>query len=202
MRFKLVHASRRAYVRGTLLCTLAAVGCGSPTDGGSVPGSDSLGESQTPVVYGNDNRTDVYAHPNATLRALAQQSTVALMQPGRLNTSNPNNVIFNANTLGVSLNLCSTERFLRRYALRLQLLPDERHHAADRHHRGHLLLPVHRRAPAGDGERKVPGLRHRPAGSGGHSALHARAHPGVEQRAAPEPAGVGHRFGQQHPLQD
>jgi hypothetical protein len=112
MRFMLFHAPRRAGVLGTLLCTLTAVGCGAPTEGGSVPDSDSLGESQAPVVYGTDNRTDVYAHANATLRARAQQSTVALMQSAMLNTTNPYNVTFNAYTLGAAQTLCTTERFL------------------------------------------------------------------------------------------
>jgi V8-like Glu-specific endopeptidase len=64
------------------------------------------------VVYGTDNRQDVFAHPNATLRARAQQSTVALMRPSSLNTSNPNNVTFNSSTLQSAFNLCPTERFL------------------------------------------------------------------------------------------
>ncbi|HWN69422.1 MAG TPA: serine protease, partial [Haliangium sp.] len=64
------------------------------------------------VVYGTDNRQDVFAHPNATLRARAQQSTVALMRPSSINTSNPNNVTFSSSTLQSAFNLCSTERFL------------------------------------------------------------------------------------------
>ena len=69
-------------------------------------------ESTREVVYGVDNRTDVFAHANATLRARAQQSTVALMRPSALNTSNPNNVTFNSPTLQSAQNLCSSERFL------------------------------------------------------------------------------------------
>ncbi len=93
---------------GAVLCTLAATGCGSPADSGV---EDSLSESQAPVVYGTDNRTDVYAHADVTLRTRAQQSTVALMKPAMLNTSNPNSVTFNAYTLGQLENLCGTERF-------------------------------------------------------------------------------------------
>jgi V8-like Glu-specific endopeptidase len=63
------------------------------------------------VVYGADNRLDVFAHPSATLVARAQQSTVALMQHSAINTSNPSNITFNAPTLGVKENLCITERF-------------------------------------------------------------------------------------------
>jgi hypothetical protein len=105
-----VPGSARAL--GTLLCTLAAVSCGPLEEGSALPALEDLGKSKDPVVYGTDNRTDVYAHGDATLRARAQQSTVALMNPGDFNTSNPNNVTFNASTLQSAFNLCSTERFL------------------------------------------------------------------------------------------
>jgi V8-like Glu-specific endopeptidase len=76
------------------------------------PDASEYGTIVDEVVYGTDNRQDVFAHPDATLRARAQQATVALMRPSALNTSNPNNVTFNASTLQASQNLCSTERFL------------------------------------------------------------------------------------------
>ncbi len=73
--------------------------------------SEDPGEIESNVVYGTDNRQDVYAHPSATLRARAQQSTVALMNRYDVNTSNPNNVTFSSQTLGAAQQLCSTERF-------------------------------------------------------------------------------------------
>ncbi|KFE62680.1 trypsin domain protein [Hyalangium minutum] len=73
---------------------------------------EPVGESQKPVVYGTDNRTDVYAHTDVTLRARAQQSTVALMRPSAINTSSPNNVTFSASTLQSAFNLCTNQRFL------------------------------------------------------------------------------------------
>ncbi len=101
----------RARALGSLFVALAAVGCGLEEEGAS-PDQDSLGETQSKVVYGTDNRTDVYAHADATLRARAQQATVALMSPSSINTSNPNNVTFNSSTLQSSYNLCSDQRFL------------------------------------------------------------------------------------------
>ncbi|HYI03213.1 serine protease [Hyalangium sp.] len=95
----------------TLLCTLAAVSCGPLEEGGALLDPDSLGKSKDPVVYGTDNRTDVYAHADATLRARAQQATVALMNPSDFNATNPSNVTFNAQNLGTAYNLCATERF-------------------------------------------------------------------------------------------
>jgi V8-like Glu-specific endopeptidase len=112
MRIPRSSAPRRARVLGPLLCTLAAISCGPLEEGTALPAAEPLGESQAPVVYGVDDRMDVYAHPNATLRARAQQATVALMNPSDFNTTNPNNVTFNGSNLGAAFNLCSTERFL------------------------------------------------------------------------------------------
>jgi V8-like Glu-specific endopeptidase len=88
------------------------VSCGPLEEGAAPQEPELLGESQKPVVYGTDNRTDVYAHADATLRARAQQATVALMNPSDFNASNPNNVTFNAPTLQSSYNLCADQRFL------------------------------------------------------------------------------------------
>jgi len=112
MRTPRSSAPRRARAFGTLLCTLAVVSCGPLEEGGVPQEPEKLGESQKPVVYGTDNRTDVYAHADATLRARAQQATVALMNPSDLNTTNPNNVTFSAPTLQSAYNLCSDQRFL------------------------------------------------------------------------------------------
>jgi len=111
MRTPRSRATWRVRALGSLLCTLAAVGCGPQEPGEPLPSPEVLGESKAPVVYGTDNRTDVYAHADATLRARAEQATVALMRPSSFSTANPSNVTFNAQTLGASYNLCTTERF-------------------------------------------------------------------------------------------
>ncbi|HWN66422.1 MAG TPA: serine protease [Haliangium sp.] len=99
-----------------LACALAlGTGCvvaDDPDLAGGYDDQESLGEIAEEVVYGTDNRMDVFAHPDATLRARAQQATVALMSPSVINTSNPSNVTFNAPTLQEDFNLCSSERFL------------------------------------------------------------------------------------------
>ncbi len=101
---------------GLLVCGLSlATGCvPGPIDETELPMDEpasAIGTQQKPVVYGTDNRQDVYAHTDATLRARAQQATVALMNPADFNATNPNNVTFNGSTLGASYNLCTTERF-------------------------------------------------------------------------------------------
>jgi V8-like Glu-specific endopeptidase len=108
----LIRTGARRTLLGALLCTLSLVACGplpeaEPTDEAAPTGTD-----KKPVVYGVDNRTDVYAHPDATLRARAQQSTVALMRASAINATNPNNITFNSSPLRTAYNLCSTERFL------------------------------------------------------------------------------------------
>jgi Trypsin-like peptidase domain len=90
-----------------LVCTLTlAAGCGPAEE------PDVLGTKEGAVVYGTDNRQDVYAHPDATLRTRAQQSTVALMRAEDFDTTHPDHVTFNGANLGTSYHLCSTERFL------------------------------------------------------------------------------------------
>ncbi|WP_164019921.1 serine protease [Pyxidicoccus trucidator] len=97
---------------GSLLCALSVAACG-PAPEGTPAGDSPTGTEQQPVVYGTDNRTDVYAHTNATLRARAQQSTVALMNPSDYTVNASTGVVtFNASTLQSAYNLCSTERFL------------------------------------------------------------------------------------------
>ncbi len=105
-------ASRRTLF-GALLCTLSVAACG-PAPEGALPGEKSpeTDTQQQPVVYGADHRTDVYAYPASVLRDRAEQSTVALMRPSVINTSNPNNVTFNASSLRNAYNLCSDQRFL------------------------------------------------------------------------------------------
>jgi V8-like Glu-specific endopeptidase len=91
-----------------LALSLVFVACG-----GGVASVDetSVNTDERGVVYGTDNRMDVYAHPDATLRLRAQESTVALMSKSTINASNPNNVRFSAETLGSAYGLCSSERF-------------------------------------------------------------------------------------------
>ncbi|WP_408889149.1 trypsin-like peptidase domain-containing protein [Myxococcus faecalis] len=98
---------------GALLCSVAVTACQpgpeSPTGEPEVP--EETGSGESPVVYGTDDRFDVYAHANATLRQRAEQSTVALMSPDMLDTSNPDDVGFYAYTLGEYENLCNNQRF-------------------------------------------------------------------------------------------
>ncbi|NOJ95314.1 trypsin-like serine protease [Corallococcus coralloides] len=103
--------ARRAKLLGTLFCTLTALACGPAPESGAPEQQPALSESSAPVVYGNDDRYDVYAHPSAALRDLARQSTVMLTVPDFLDMRDPNNVKVDPLTLGEYEELCSDQRF-------------------------------------------------------------------------------------------
>ncbi|HEU4408176.1 MAG TPA: serine protease [Polyangiaceae bacterium] len=103
----------RSLLRFVLAGGLAAASAAACADVGPDEGQAPDGGAQADeVVYGTDDRQDVFAHPNAALVARARQSTVALMSPSGFNATNPNNVTFNGQTLQASQNLCSNQRFL------------------------------------------------------------------------------------------
>lgn len=88
------------------LTTLGLGGCSDPSPAGPVA------QTVQPVVYGTDDRQDVYAHPDMNLRTLAQQSIVALMRDTKVNVTNPANVTFNStDTLANTQSLCPGQRF-------------------------------------------------------------------------------------------
>ncbi|HYO54269.1 MAG TPA: serine protease, partial [Archangium sp.] len=95
----------------TLVLLLSSMACtaagGDEDDPRYEESGEPLHQTRSEVVYGTDDREDVYAHPNATLKARAQQSTVALMRPLIINATDPNNVTFASSPLGVVHNLCT-----------------------------------------------------------------------------------------------
>lgn len=62
------------------------------------------------IVYGNDDRIDVYASSDETLRAIAMSATAALV-PYSLLHSTPQGMALRGGTLGGNENLCMDERF-------------------------------------------------------------------------------------------
>ena len=96
--------SVRRRLAGVVACSALSTACGLA----EAPDVDT---SSKHVVYGNDDRLDVFAHPDATLRQRAEESTCSMMLNSAIDASNPNNIQFNSQTLGDRLNLCPTERF-------------------------------------------------------------------------------------------
>ena len=65
-------------VRSCLVLVIGVItACGSPDEG-------FVGEVTAPVVYGPDDRVEVFNHPDAELRGIAQQSILALIPNFRI----------------------------------------------------------------------------------------------------------------------
>lgn len=92
----------------SILLALAVSGC---TAEPVTNDPDLEGSTKQSVVYGNDDRTDYYAHPSDFWRGIARKSIVALMPASAVNMSDPNNVQISAGVLGEELWLCSDQRF-------------------------------------------------------------------------------------------
>ena len=73
--------------------------------------SSDVVTTEQPVIYGQDDRRDVYQVSDDAIRTLATESVVTLMNRSALNASDPNNVRFSAATLGQNFDLCSGELF-------------------------------------------------------------------------------------------
>ncbi|HEY0465284.1 MAG TPA: serine protease, partial [Polyangiaceae bacterium] len=65
------------------------------------------------MIYGQDGRREALDHPDASLRKLAQASTVTMMRTDDLYQSNPGNITFNSQVYGdkQGISLCSDQPF-------------------------------------------------------------------------------------------
>jgi V8-like Glu-specific endopeptidase len=66
---------------------------------------------EQPVVYGQDDRRDLYEITDDSVRTLVTESVVTLVNRSNVNAADPNNVRINGQTLGQAFNLCSGERY-------------------------------------------------------------------------------------------
>jgi MYXO-CTERM domain-containing protein len=80
------------------------MGCGS-ADGGTV------GEVTAPVVYGADDRFEVFDHPDPELRSIAEQSIVALIPSFRVSRDLDGTYRLFTESLGQLRGLCPDEQF-------------------------------------------------------------------------------------------
>jgi alpha-tubulin suppressor-like RCC1 family protein/V8-like Glu-specific endopeptidase len=64
------------------------------------------------LVFSSDDRQDAYSYANPSWAAQSLQHSAAMVRTERLNTTDPQNVRFNAPTLGQQEKLCSDERFV------------------------------------------------------------------------------------------
>ena len=73
----------------------------------------TIGGQEAPVVYGDDDRLDVYEHPSAALRDIAHESIVALIDSGDLTQNGDGTFTRDLTfTLQEAFDLCDDQRFL------------------------------------------------------------------------------------------
>jgi len=85
------------------LSLVLAAGC---ADGGP----ETAGSASEPVVYGSDDREDVFGFADQTWAAQAADFSAALVSPGDLDQSDPDDVLLRAATLE-ERGICADERF-------------------------------------------------------------------------------------------
>ena len=81
-----------------------AIGCGSSEE-------VFAGELTAPVVYGEDDRVEVFNHPDADLRSIARESIVALIPTFRIERDPDGTYALYTESLGELHGLCSDELF-------------------------------------------------------------------------------------------
>ena len=95
-----------------LLLILFSCGVACQHDGIS-DSEQVLGSEENPVIYGEDERMDYYAHSNEQLKTITRESIVALIDQSILDLcTDPNDVQINAATLEDAYSLCPSEAFL------------------------------------------------------------------------------------------
>jgi V8-like Glu-specific endopeptidase len=96
-----------------LLASLAS--CAEPApEGGGELAANGLGTAEQSIVYGNDDRQDVYednAGAPSILRTIASTAIVALVPKARIQRPATGEVLLSTTTLGSAYQLCKGERF-------------------------------------------------------------------------------------------
>lgn len=89
-------------MRALLVLALAASACSDP----------DLAARRDEVVYGADDRMEVYAHPSAIHRAIAERAIAVQLHESWIDDADPSDVrITYTGTLGEAKDLCAGERF-------------------------------------------------------------------------------------------
>ena len=74
--------------------------------------SEPVASSRAAVVYGEDGRTEVFAHPNAALRAVAESAVAMKIDRAYVDATDPDALVIDyTRTLAEAKDLCAGERF-------------------------------------------------------------------------------------------
>ena len=105
--------SRDAYLfwAGALLLSVGALSACS------APSTLDLAQARQPLIYGSDDRRDLYAVEDVEVRNLALSGTAALMPPRSLPSTATGSLVFGTETLADVFDLCDSEPFLRQPSL-------------------------------------------------------------------------------------
>jgi V8-like Glu-specific endopeptidase len=67
--------------------------------------------SENHLIHGQDDRHDVFEHPDERLQQLAKRSIVAMVKTERIDTTNASDIQFDVSSLGEERGLCADEAF-------------------------------------------------------------------------------------------
>ncbi len=100
----------KSWVSAFSICLVGA--CAVSPHSESIDDSSLISEGEGAVIYGTDNRRDVYTETNATLRTFVQRSIVAMVSNDAFISVSAAGVRLRGNgTYGEQNGLCSGERF-------------------------------------------------------------------------------------------
>lgn len=99
---------RVSWLLGAALCIGSAGGCGDPS-------GHYVGERQSPVIYGNDDRQDLFEYTDQAWAEDVAEFTVALMSEEVVDVSPEGVVTFMASTLEET-GMCADDRFAQQLA--------------------------------------------------------------------------------------
>lgn len=95
-----------------LVCLTVAVGSIGCASGADSPGDEgALDSNAQRIIFGSDDRTEVFALPSGSLPARVAESSLALVDAATLDMSDPANVRLRAATLQARFQVCADERF-------------------------------------------------------------------------------------------
>jgi V8-like Glu-specific endopeptidase len=98
-----------------LITTLLACACVDDVAQGSLaPPQAATEETRLPVIYGDDDRQEVFDYPLRELQRIARRSLVALVAKERIRTTGHGDqtiIALEAESLGDAMELCDSERF-------------------------------------------------------------------------------------------
>ncbi|MDB4985108.1 MAG: Trypsin domain protein [Myxococcaceae bacterium] len=105
------RSPRRLLVLARVMMVAGLAACQDEDLAAHGAGASQLGEIREPIIYGNDDRLEVYQHPDPVLRGLAQSSVVALIPIERFVEDTSGDLQHLAPTLATAFHVCADQRF-------------------------------------------------------------------------------------------